>query len=126
MKKAAIYARVSTSGQTVSNQLQELRKVAERHGWEIVHQYKDRGISGAKGRDKRPQFDQMLKAANRREFDIIMSWSVDRLGRSLQHLVEFLGDIQHKGVFSFIHIWVNIIKINGVRRSKVRRVECIY
>lgn len=98
MKRAAIYARVSTSGQTVSNQLNELRKVAERHGWEIVHEYKDRGVSGAKGRDKRPQFDQMLKAANRREFDIIMSWSVDRLGRSLQHLVEFLGDIQHKGV----------------------------
>jgi len=98
MKRAAIYARVSTSGQTVSNQLDELRKVAERHGWEIVHEYKDRGVSGAKGRDKRPQFDQMLKAANRREFDIIMSWSVDRLGRSLQHLVEFLGDIQHKGV----------------------------
>jgi len=98
MKKAAIYARVSTTGQTVSNQLNELRKVAERHGWEIVHEYKDRGVSGAKGRDKRPQFDRMLKAANRREFDIIMSWSVDRLGRSLQHLVEFLGDIQHKGV----------------------------
>ena len=98
MKKAAIYARVSTTGQTVNNQLNDLREVAERHGWEIVHEYKDRGVSGAKGRDKRPQFDQMLKAANRREFDIIMSWSVDRLGRSLQHLVEFLGDIQHKGV----------------------------
>jgi len=98
MKKAAIYARVSTSGQSVNNQLNELRKVAERHGWEIVHEYKDRGISGAKGRDKRPQFDQMLKAANRREFDIIMSWSVDRLGRSLQHLVEFLSEIHAKGV----------------------------
>jgi len=103
VKRAAIYARVSTSGQTVSNQLQELRKVAERHGWEIVHEYKDRGISGAKGRGKRPQFDQMLKAANRREFDIIMSWSVDRLERSLQHLVEFLGDIQHKGVDLYLH-----------------------
>ena len=103
MKKAAIYARVSTSGQTVSNQVNELRKVAERHGWEIVHEYRDRGVSGAKGRDKRPQFDQMLKAANRREFDIIMSWSVDRLGRSLQHLVEFLGDIQHKGVDLYLH-----------------------
>jgi DNA invertase Pin-like site-specific DNA recombinase len=99
----AIYARVSTSGQTVSNQVNELRKVAERHGWEIVHEYRDRGVSGAKGRDKRPQFDQMLKAANRREFDIIMSWSVDRLGRSLQHLVEFLGDIQHKGVDLYLH-----------------------
>jgi DNA invertase Pin-like site-specific DNA recombinase len=103
MKKAAIYARVSTNGQTVSNQLQELRKVAGRHSWEIVHEYKDSGISGAKGRDKRPQFDEMLNAANRREFDIIMSWSVDRLGRSLQHLVEFLGDIQHKGVDLYLH-----------------------
>jgi len=103
MKKAALYARVSTSGQTVSNQLQELRRVAQRHDWEIVQEYKDSGISGAKGRDKRPQFDEMLKAANRREFDIIMSWSVDRLGRSLQHLVEFLGDIQHKGVDLYLH-----------------------
>ena len=103
VKKAALYARVSTTGQSVSNQLQELRKVAENHGWEIVHEYRDQGISGAKGRDKRPQFDEMLKAANRREFDIIMSWSVDRLGRSLQHLVEFLGDIQHKGVDLYLH-----------------------
>jgi DNA invertase Pin-like site-specific DNA recombinase len=81
VKRAALYARVSTTGQTVANQLQELRQVAERHGWEIVHEYRDQGISGAKGRDKRPQFDEMLKAANRREFDIIMSWSVDRLAR---------------------------------------------
>ena len=103
MKRVCIYARVSTDKQTVNNQLQELQKVAERHGWEIVAEYKDRGISGAKGRDKRPQFDAMLKAANRREFDVIMSWSVDRLGRSLQHLVEFLGDIQQKGVDLYLH-----------------------
>ena len=103
MKRAAIYARVSTQGQTVNNQLQELRNVAERHGWEVVSEYKDRGISGAKGRDKRPQFDAMLKAANRREFDVIMSWSVDRLGRSLQHLVEFLQDVHAKGVDLYLH-----------------------
>jgi DNA invertase Pin-like site-specific DNA recombinase len=103
MKKVCIYARVSTDKQTVSNQLQELHKVAERHSWEVVAEYKDRSISGAKGRDKRPQFDAMLKAANRREFDVIMSWSVDRLGRSLQHLIEFLGDIQQKGVDLYLH-----------------------
>ena len=103
MKKVCIYARVSTDKQTVSNQLQELHKVAERHSWEVVAEHKDRSISGAKGRDKRPQFDAMLKAANRREFDVIMSWSVDRLGRSLQHLVEFLGDIQQKGVDLYLH-----------------------
>jgi DNA invertase Pin-like site-specific DNA recombinase len=103
MKRVCIYARVSTDKQTVNNQLQELHKVAERHGWEVVSEYKDKGISGAKGRDKRPQFDAMLKAANRREFDVIMSWSVDRLGRSLQNLVEFLGDIQQKGVDLYLH-----------------------
>ena len=103
MKKVALYARVSTQGQTVNNQLQELHTVAERHGWDVVSEYKDKGISGAKGRDKRPQFDAMMKAANRREFDIIMSWSIDRLGRSLQHLVEFLGDIQQKGVDLYLH-----------------------
>ena len=103
MKAAAIYARVSTSGQTTDNQLRELRRVASRHGWQISAEYVDHGISGAKGRDKRPQFDAMLNAANKREFDVIMSWSVDRLGRSLQHLVEFLGDIQEKGVDLYLH-----------------------
>ena len=62
-----------------------------RAGWEIVHVYRDHGISGAKGRDKRPAFDALHKAAARREFDIVMAWSVDRLGRSLQDLVAFLS-----------------------------------
>jgi len=64
---------------------------------------RDKAVSGAKGRDKRPQFDEMLKAADRREFDIIMSWSLDRLGRSLQHLVEFLGDIRHRVWPLYLH-----------------------
>lgn len=102
-KRAAIYARVSTSDQTTDNQLRELREVAERHGWRVVQEYVDQGISGAKGRDKRPQFDQLLKDANRRQFDVIMSWSVDRLGRSLQHLVAFLGDVQEAGVDLYLH-----------------------
>src|SRR2546430_2140375 len=65
----------------------ELRQVAERTGWEIVRVYKDHGISGAKGKDKRPQFDALHKAAARREFDVVMAWLVDRVGRSLQDLV---------------------------------------
>ena len=73
MKKAAIYARVSTNGQTTDNQVRELRKVAKRHGWKIVTEFIDHGVSGAKGRDKRPQLDKLLKSANRREFDIIMA-----------------------------------------------------
>lgn len=102
-KRVAIYARVSTDGQTVNNQLRELRAVAERHGWQVVAEFCDRGISGAKGREGRPQFDAMLKAAVRREFDLIAAWSVDRLGRSLQHLVDFLSDIHAKGVDLYLH-----------------------
>ena len=90
MKTIAIYARVSTDGQTTDNQLRELEAVAARHGWHVVAQYVDHGISGAKGRKDRPEYDRMLKGAARREFDLIAAWSVDRLGRSLSHLVEFL------------------------------------
>ena len=103
MKTAAIYARVSTNGQTTDNQVRELRKVAKRHGWKISAEYIDRGVSGAKGRDKRPALDKLLKAANRRDFSIIMAWSVDRLGRSLQHLVGFLDEIHAKGVDLYLH-----------------------
>ena len=102
-KRVAIYARVSTDGQTPENQTRELRAVAERHGWDVVEEYVDAGISGAKGRDQRPAFDAMLKGAMRREFDVIMSWSVDRLGRSLQHLVEFLSEVHAKGVDLYMH-----------------------
>lgn len=103
MKTAAIYARVSTDRQTTENQLRELKSVAARHGWRVVAEYIDRGVSGAKGREKRPELDKLLKAANRREFDTIMAWSVDRLGRSLQHLVSFLDDIHAKGVDLYLH-----------------------
>ena len=72
-------------------------------GWQIAHVYKDHGISGAKGKDKRPQFDALHKAAARREFDVVMAWSVDRLGRSLQDLVSFLSKIHAAGVDLFLH-----------------------
>ncbi len=103
MKRAVLYLRVSTLDQTVANQERELRQVAERAGWQIVHVYRDHGISGAKGRDKRPAFDALHKAAARREFDIVMAWSVDRLGRSLQDLVAFLSEIRAAGVDLFLH-----------------------
>jgi DNA invertase Pin-like site-specific DNA recombinase len=90
--RAAIYARVSTDSQTVENQIRELRLIAERRGWEVVEVYTDAGISGAKGRAQRPGLDQMLKDASRRKFDIVMSWAIDRLGRSL---IDLLGTIQH-------------------------------
>lgn len=98
VKHVAIYARVSTDGQTVDNQLRELRKVAVNHGWTIIKEFIDQGISGAKGRDKRPGFDALQKGAVRRDFEMIMAWSVDRLGRSLQDLTAFLSEIQAKEV----------------------------
>lgn len=97
-KRVAIYARVSTDSQSTDNQVHELRQVAKRHGWIVVAEYVDQGISGAKGRDQRPQFDALLRGVTRREFDLVAAWSVDRLGRSLQDLVGFLTDLQAKKV----------------------------
>lgn len=102
-KRVAIYARVSTDSQTTSNQLLELRVVAERMGWVIVEEFIDQAISGAKGRDQRPAFNRLLKGATRREFDVVAAWSVDRLGRSLQHLVSFLDEIHSSGVDLYLH-----------------------
>jgi DNA invertase Pin-like site-specific DNA recombinase len=103
-KRVALYLRVSTTkGQTVENQRRELHAAAERHGWTIVVEFKDQGISGAKGRDKRPGFDRLCQGIARREFDMIAAWSVDRLSRSLQDLVAFLGEVHAKGVDLYLH-----------------------
>ena len=102
-KRAAIYARVSTDGQTTENQLRELRTVADRNGWPVVQEFVDQGISGAKGREQRPAFDALWKGATRRDFDVVMVWAVDRLGRSLSHLVNFLSELHAKKVDLFIH-----------------------
>jgi DNA invertase Pin-like site-specific DNA recombinase len=90
-KRAAIYVRVSTDKQTVENQLRELRQIAERRGWQVVEEYHDAGISGAKGRKDRPGLDKMLRDVQRRRFDVVMAWAIDRLGRSL---IDLLGTIQ--------------------------------
>jgi predicted site-specific integrase-resolvase len=82
MKRIAIYFRVSTSRQDTDNQRRELEAVAKRSGWHVVRVFEGTGISGAKGRDKPPGLDAMLKAVNAKEFDMVAA-SVDRLGRSL-------------------------------------------
>ena len=74
VKRVALYARVSTDGQSVENQLRELRAVAERHDWETIGEYVDRGISGAKGRDQRPQFNAILNGVARKDFDLVAAW----------------------------------------------------
>jgi DNA invertase Pin-like site-specific DNA recombinase len=103
MKRAVLYLRVSTIDQTTANQERELRQVAERMGCAVVKVYKDHGISGAKGRDRRPAFDAMCRDATKRQFDVIMAWSVDRLGRSLQDLVAFLSEIHALRIDLYLH-----------------------
>ncbi|WP_342740576.1 recombinase family protein [Bradyrhizobium sp. B117] len=103
MKRVGIYLRVSTDSQTTENQRRELEAVAARSRWEVVGVYEDAGISGAKGRDKRPGFDQLLKDATARKVNMIATWSVDRLGRSLQDLVGFLTELHALKCDLYLH-----------------------
>jgi DNA invertase Pin-like site-specific DNA recombinase len=100
-KRVAIYVRVSTDGQSVENQKRELEAVATRHGWEVAGVFSDHGISGAK--EKRPAFARLIQGIARKDFDTVAAWSVDRLGRSLQHLLTFLGELRAKGVDLYLH-----------------------
>jgi DNA invertase Pin-like site-specific DNA recombinase len=104
MKRVGIYLRVSTNnGQTTGNQRRELEAVAKRSGWNVVEVFEDNGVSGAKGRDKRPAFDRLLKAVTARKIDMVAAWSIDRLGRSMQHLVGFLGELEAVGCDLYLH-----------------------
>ena len=83
--------------------MNELREVANRNGWSIVNEYVDSGISGAKGRDKRPQFDAMLKSAMKKDVDLVMFWAVDRASRNLSNLVQMMDDLDAKNVGMYFH-----------------------
>jgi DNA invertase Pin-like site-specific DNA recombinase len=102
-KRAALYLRVSTSDQTTENQAQALQDEATRRGWVIVATYDDSGISGAKGREKRPGLDAMLRDATRGKFDVCMSWAMDRLGRSLADLIGTLQSLDAARVDLYLH-----------------------
>ena len=88
--RAAIYARVSTFDQEPENQLAELRRYVQARNW-TTREYVDKGISGAK--DRRPSLDQLVRDAKRRQFDVLICWRLDRLGRSLRHLILLLGEL---------------------------------
>lgn len=103
MDRVAIYGRVSTTEQTSDNQINFLQEIVNRNGWELVQTYVDEGISGTKGRDKRPEFDRLCKDMVRRKFNRILVWDISRLGRSLQHLVDFLNDVQSVNCHLYIH-----------------------
>ena len=88
-RRAALYVRVSTDRQTVANQIEALATVAAARGWEIVATYADNGVSGAKGRKDRPGLDALLNDAQRRKFNVVMAWAIDR------SLIDLLGTIEH-------------------------------
>src|SRR6266481_1030671 len=93
--RAAVYARVSTLDQQPENQLAELRRYVEARGWTPV-EYIDRGVSGSK--ERRPALDRIVADAKRRRFDVLVCWRLDRLGRSLKHLITLLDELQTLGV----------------------------
>ena len=103
MKKAVIYARVSTKNQTVQNQIQALRDAATRQGWNVVVELSDEAISGAKGRKDRPGLETLFQMIGKRQVDIVLCWSLDRLGRSLQDLIALMNDMNAKGVDLYCH-----------------------
>ena len=102
--RAVIYGRVSTQKQTTDNQVLELREVCKRNGWTIVKEITDNGISGSKGRKDRPGFDELHKMISRREADIVVVWSIDRLGRSITDLVAFMAELETKAINFYSHI----------------------
>ncbi len=93
--KAALYARVSTLDQEPENQLQELRRYVRARSW-TAQEYVDHGVSGSK--DSRPALNRLVSDARRRRFDVLVCWRLDRLGRSLKHLITLLDDLQVLGV----------------------------
>ncbi|WP_162601620.1 recombinase family protein [Occallatibacter savannae] len=106
ISRIAVYARVSTlNGQNPELQLNEIREYAARRGWEIVSEYVDLGISGSK--ESRPQLNRMIQDAHRRKFDAVVCWKLDRLGRSLKHLVTTIEDLAAYGV-SFVSLRDNL------------------
>ena len=99
--KCAIYLRVSTKNQDTSNQLQPLQEYAQRCGYEVVEVYEDKGVSGVKA--SRPGLDKMVLDARRRKFSMILSWSIDRLGRNMTHLCQFVDEMNQLGVNLYFH-----------------------
>ncbi|TAJ41396.1 MAG: recombinase family protein [Reyranella sp.] len=102
-KRVAVYVRVSTGSQTVENQERELRAVAAQAGWRITKVYADRAISGGKSREERPAFRELCDDAVRRKFDTVAAWSIDRLSRNLQNLLDFVAELQALGVGLYLY-----------------------
>ncbi len=103
MKRAVLYLRVSKQDQTIENQRSELERVANARGWRIVGTFKDKGISGAFGREVRAQYDSMLKQGIQAKYDVVLAWDVSRLSRSLGELVSTLDELHTCGIDLYLH-----------------------
>ena len=101
--RVGLYLRVSTADQTTDNQRIDLERVAAQRGWSIVGTYVDHGVSGAKGRGQRPEFDRLARDAAAGKLDLVAAWSIDRVGRDLGHLVEFVNDLRAQNVGLYLH-----------------------
>ena len=102
MKNVAIYARVSTVDQNVDMQVQQLKGIADKSDWKVTQTIIEKK-SGSKSRSDRKGLDELLTAVTKREVDVVMVWSVDRLGRSLTDLVNTMETIKGAGANLYIH-----------------------
>ena len=94
--RAARYCRVSRSDQCIDLQLDETADLIERRGWELVATFADEGVSGMKA--KRPGLDQLMAAARKRSFDVLIVYRADRLFRSLRHMLATLDELTALGI----------------------------
>jgi DNA invertase Pin-like site-specific DNA recombinase len=102
MKRVALYARVSTlTGQSPEMQLVEMREYVATRGWQVIEEYVDHGVSGAK--ESRPALNRLMADAKQRRFDAVVVWKIDRFGRSLRHLVNSIAELENLGV-SFVSL----------------------
>ena len=122
MQRAAIYARVSTADQHVETQLYQLRELAARRGYEIVHEYTDIGVSGSRAR--RPGLDAMLADAHRRRFGIILVAAFDRVARSVKHFLTVVDELNDLGI-EFVSARENIDTSGAMGRMFVTIIGCV-
>ena len=94
--RCALYLRVSTGDQSVDLQRRELVEFCSRRGWQIVGEYSDVGVSGAK--DSRPELNKLMADAHKRRFDAVVVWKFDRFARSVSHLLRALEAFQSLGI----------------------------
>lgn len=120
--KAAFYLRVSTLDQHPESQLQDLLALARQRNWQVVEQYVDRGVSGA--RTRRPALDRMMEDAARARFDVIVVWAADRLARSVKDFLHLLDEFQRLGVV-FVSLRENIDTQGAVGKALMTIISVI-